>query len=339
MRILLVSSMYPGAADPDFGTFVKGMADEIERQGHDVARAVVDRRAGSVGKQLALAGRALSRARAFRPDVVYAQYLFPAGGAAALAAAAVGRPLVVTALGRDVRNVGDVPGFRAATRVVLARADAVIATSQFIRRGLVERFPRVPVDVVSDGIDLERFRGRDAEEARRRVGWEGEPPRFLCVGALDERKNVRRLADAFRRLGGGSLAFVGEGPERAALAGRPRVHLVGRVPNAVVADWIAASDVICQPSLVEPFGHAILEAMASERSVVATAVGGPPEFVAPEAGVLVDPTSVEAIEEGMRAAAELPSPNLAAREAAAVYDVRGEATRVIEILERVRVSR
>ena len=331
--------MYPGPRAPDFGTFVKQMADAIERQGHELARAVVDRREGSVAKQLALALRAVREARRFRPDVVYAQYLFPAGGAAALAAAAARTPLVVTALGRDVRNVGQIPGFRAATRAVLARADAVVATSDFIRRGLVERFPGTRVEVISDGIDLDRFRARDADEARRLVGWDGEGPRFLCVGALDERKNVVRLAEAFARLGEGSLAFVGEGPARPSLEGRPRVRLVGRVPHAEVVDWLAAADVVCQPSLVEPFGHAVLEAMACERSVMATNVGGPPEFVTPDAGVLVDPASVDSIEAGLRAAVRLPRPNPAARRAAEPYEVNREAARVVNVLESVRAAR
>jgi glycosyltransferase involved in cell wall biosynthesis len=92
--------------------------------------------------------------------------------------------------------------------------------------------------------------------------------------------------------------------------------------------------VLCQPSLVEPFGQAILEALASERSVVATRVGGPPEFVPPAAGVLVDPTSVESIADGLRAAAELPSPNPAAREAALPHDLRRQAERVERVLEQ-----
>ncbi|HSJ92810.1 MAG TPA: glycosyltransferase [Gaiellaceae bacterium] len=125
---------------------------------------------------------------------------------------------------------------------------------------------------------------------------------------------------------------TGDGPARAALEGRPGVTLAGRVSHDAVPDWIAACDVLCQPSLVEPFGIALLEAMAGERSVVATAVGGPPEFVTPGAGVLVDPASVEAIADGLRAAAELPSPNPAAREAAARHDVREEARRIAEIL-------
>jgi sucrose-phosphate synthase len=91
--------------------------------------------------------------------------------------------------------------------------------------------------------------------------------------------------------------------------------------------------VLCQPSLVEPFGQALLEALASERSVVATRVGGPPEFVPPEAGVLVDPASVASIADGLRAAAELPSPNPAARQAATGHDVRLQAERVERVLE------
>jgi glycosyltransferase involved in cell wall biosynthesis len=72
--------------------------------------------------------------------------------------------------------------------------------------------------------------------------------------------------------------------------------------------------------------------MASERSVVATRVGGPPEFVTPGAGVLVDPTSVDAIAAGLEAAVELPSPNPAARAAAAGHDVRRQAERVERVL-------
>ena len=44
------------------------------------------------------------------------------------------------------------------------------------------------------------------------------------------------------------------------------------------------ADVVCAPSLLEPFGQSILEAMATGKTVVATRFGGPPEFVTPEAG-------------------------------------------------------
>ena len=101
---------------------------------------------------------------------------------------------------------------------------------------------------------------------------------------------------------------------------------------------LAAADVLCQPSLVEPFGQAALEALACGRSVVGTTVGGPPEFVPAGAGVLVDPLDEEALVAALRDAAALPVPNPAAREAAELHDVRRQAERVEAILERA-VSR
>jgi glycosyltransferase involved in cell wall biosynthesis len=95
---------------------------------------------------------------------------------------------------------------------------------------------------------------------------------------------------------------------------------------------MAAADYLCQPTDGEAFGQAILEAMACERSVLATTRGGPPEFVPPEAGVLVDPTVDGEIDRGLRELARLPSPNPAARKAAEAHDVRVQAKRIAEIL-------
>jgi glycosyltransferase involved in cell wall biosynthesis len=338
VRILLVSNMYPGAAAPDFGTFVAQLERELIAQGHELERAVIDRRGGSALKYASLGGDALRAALRFRPDVVYAHYLVPTGTLAALAALAAGAPLVLTAHGRDVRNIGQIPGVRPATRFACGRAARVIAVSGYLRDELLRRLPELDgkIDVVDCGVDLTRFRGRDAGSAREAVGWRGDGPFFLFVGSLSPRKNPLRLLEAFERLGAGQLAFVGDGPLRPQLEGHARVRAVGPVPHARVADWIAACDVLVQPSTVEPFGQALLEAMASERSVVATKIGGPPEFVSEDAGVLVDPRSVDDIEEGLRAAARLPRPNPAARAAAAGHDVRRQAARITAILERAR---
>jgi glycosyltransferase involved in cell wall biosynthesis len=111
------------------------------------------------------------------------------------------------------------------------------------------------------------------------------------------------------------------------------VTLAGRVPQSDVPQWVAACDVLCQPSLLEPFGQATLEAMAMERTVVATKVGGPPEFVTPEAGVLVDPEDTDALATALERAVAMPSPNPAARVAAAEHDVKRQAARMAAILE------
>jgi glycosyltransferase involved in cell wall biosynthesis len=256
--------------------------------------------------------------------VVYAHFLVPSGLIAALAG---GAPLVVTAHGRDVRNIGAIPGVAAATRLVLRRAAAVICVSDYLRGELETKLPeaRGKVEVVSSGVDRERFSVTEPPAG---------PPGFLCVGALDERKNVVRLADAFDRLPEGTLTFAGDGPLRSRLQGRERVRLLGRVPHDEIPRLLSESRVLAQPSLVEPLGQALLEAMSCGRSVVATRIGGPPEFVPPEAGVLVDPLDLDALARGLAAAAALPCPNTAAREATADHDVQRQADRIEAILSR-----
>jgi len=326
--------MYPGPSAPDLGVFVKQLADELDRAGNEVSRVVIDHRGGSPAKYGGLAARALAEARRFHPDVVYAHFLFPAGAAAAFAARRVGARLVLTAHGRDVRNVGAIPGVATATAAAIRRADAVIAVSDFLRRELEAKVAdaRGKVHVIDSGVDLARFRHRDPAPLRAELGWESPGTHYLCVGTLDDRKNVVRLADAFATLDEGSLVFAGDGPLRTQLEGRERVRLLGRVAHQRVADLVAASDVVCQPSLIEPFGQVVLEALASERPVVATRIGGPAELVTPETGVLVDPGSVDSIESGLRAAANLPRPNPAARAIAEEHDVVKQAARVARLL-------
>ena len=326
--------MYPGPSAPDLGVFVKQLADELDRAGNEVSRVVIDHRGGSPAKYGGLAARALAEARRFHPDVVYAHFLFPAGAAAAFAARRVGARLVLTAHGRDVRNVGAIPGVATATAAAIRRADAVIAVSDFLRRELEAKVAdaRGKVHVIDSGVDLARVQHRDPAPLRAELGWESPGTHYLCVGTLDDRKNVVRLADAFATLDEGSLVFAGDGPLRTQLEGRERVRLLGRVAHQRVADLVAASDVVCQPSLIEPFGQVVLEALASERPVVATRIGGPAELLTPETGVLVDPGSVDSIESGLRAAASLPRPNPAARAIAEEHDVVKQAARVARLL-------
>src|SRR5918992_545562 len=225
--------MYPGPGDPDLGPFVAQVERALAERGHELERAVLDSRSGGKRRHLRLAAQAARAARRFRPEVVYSHFLVPTGFSAGLVTRA---PLVATAHGRDVRNIGAYPGVRAATRFVARRASALIAVSDYLRRELELKVPeaRGKTHVVSSGVDLERF----------------------TVAARH-----------------------GSGPLRTKLEGRTNVEVVGRVPHDEVPRYVAAADVLAQPSLVEPFGQALLEAMAMGRSVVATRVGGPPEFV------------------------------------------------------------
>jgi len=196
VKILLVSQMYPGPGDPDLGVFVAQLERALRERGHEIERAVLDSRAGGKRRYLTLTRRAVSAARRFKPDVVYAHFLVPTGAIAGLASRA---PLVVTAHGRDVRNVGAIRGVGTLTRGTIRRASAVIAVSDYLRRELEAKVPeaRGKTEVIDSGVDLERFRVKPAPDGlplpRRAHGaQERRPPRRRLRRARTGHADVRR---------------------------------------------------------------------------------------------------------------------------------------------------
>jgi glycosyltransferase involved in cell wall biosynthesis len=85
---------------------------------------------------------------------------------------------------------------------------------------------------------------------------------------------------------------------------------------------------------VEPFGQVVLEAMAMQRPVLATAVGGPAEIVTDAAGALADPYDVESIRAGLEKAIALGVPNPAGRIVAAEHDLSTQVARIESVLQR-----
>ncbi len=337
MRIQLVTQMWPGPDDPDLGSFLVPIRRELERRGHEVELTAIDHRRSSRTKYARLTRESIATARRTRPDVIFAHMLFPAGMSAALASIASGAPLVVMAHGQDVANIGEIRGVGAATRFVVGRASAVIANSRWLADQLAVSIPsaRPKTSIADCGIDLAQFTPADAAPAREALGWDGPGPGVRLRRLADraqERDPARRCVRAARR----GAARVRRRRAAAAAARGP-----GRCAGSSAGSrrrrcraWIAAADVLCQPSIREPFGQATLEGLAMERTVVATRVGGPPEFVTPEAGVLVDPFDGAELAEALRLAAAMPTPNPAARAAAAAHDVEIETGRMLEVLER-----
>ena len=288
---------------------------------------MLDTRAGGKLRYLELARRTL---RAARPDVVYAHFLVPSGLIAALGTRA---PLVVTAHGRDVRNIGELPGIAAATRLVVRRAATVVCVSDYLRRELETKLPaaRGKTEVVSSGVDLERFAVAPAPDG---------PPRFLCVGALEERKNVVRLADAFARLGEGTLTFAGDGPLRAQLEGRDGVRARSAACRTTrCRALLAESHVLCQPSLIEPLGQALLEGDGRRPLGRRDAHRRPARVRPARRG---RPRRPARRRRARRRAASrrrrCRARTTAAREAAAAHDVRRQAERIEAILSRAAAA-
>ena len=272
--------MYPGPDTPDLGSFVATLEHALEARGHELARAVVDRRGGR-DRHARLAVDVLRTAHSFQPDVVYAHFLVPAGLLAALAGRA---PLVVTAHGQDVENARRSRAVRAATQLTVRRAHAVVAVSAWLLDRLVEVVPDALREELGDRLRRRpRASSRRATRQRRGRRWAGR--RRERDSSASARSASARTCSGSRARSSNEARASSRSSATARCVARSRagrsIHLAGTVDHARVAAWIAAADVVCQPSLVEPFGLSTLEGLASGRSVVATSVGGPPEFVPP----------------------------------------------------------
>jgi glycosyltransferase involved in cell wall biosynthesis len=322
--------MYPSPERPEYGVFVARLADALRERGNDVRDVVLQ--AGNRGPvstpraYASLARRARAAVAQHRPDVVYAHFLVPTG----LVAMATGVPYVITAHGADVRNVRRSPVVAALTKQVLRRSAAVICVSEYVATQLAAP-DGVTVEVIDCGVDTARLRPLPRAEDVN-----GNGPRFLYIGSLTRRKNVERLQQAFAKLGGGTLTIVGGGPLEEQLRATAPVgtRFAGRLSADGVAAEIAKADVVCLPSLEEPQGQAMLEALACGRPVVATRVGGPAEVVTPAIGALVDPIDVDSIAAGMLAAAALPVPLHEAVRVAAEHALPIQAEKVEAVLAR-----
>jgi glycosyltransferase involved in cell wall biosynthesis len=194
------------------------------------------------------------------------------------------------------------PEFRARfagqARDAASRASAIIAVSEFTRQQVIAHLGVAPerVYVVHHGIrDLQR-----AEVPRERV--------ILNVGAIQKRKNIVRLVEAFETVSAewrlvlaGSAGFGSE-EIVARIANSPagkRVSVLGYISPAELAGWYARCSVFAFPSLDEGFGMPVLEAMAAGAPVLTSNRSALPE-VAGDAALLVDPENPDALGTALR---------------------------------------
>ncbi|MCE7937511.1 glycosyl transferase family 1 [bacterium] len=218
------------------------------------------------------------RLRTAAPDITHLQSPYPMGELAWLAAGR--RPLVVSYQSDIVRQrlLGALwaPGLR----LVLARADRVIASSPpYVASSPFLRRVRGKVAVVPIGIDVARFAQGDRAAGRARFG---ERPTVVFVGRLRYYKGLPVLLESLRLLPGVQLVVVGTGPGMRALAERSldlgvadRVKWVGDATEEDLLDVLAAGDVFVLPSThrSEAYGIALVEAMAAGLPAVTTELG------------------------------------------------------------------
>ncbi|HEY6114715.1 MAG TPA: glycogen synthase [Candidatus Dormibacteraeota bacterium] len=191
-------------------------------------------------------------------------------------------------------------------RTAIEAADAVIAVSAGVRNDVLDVYPSVDpgrVHVIHNGIDPEIYHRQPSPDTLVRHGVDASRPYAFFNGRITRQKGLPLLLAAVLKLDPAHqvvvaasspdtpeiAAEVNELAEKVRDGGRDLVWIDHFIPREELIHLHSGATVFVCPSIYEPFGLVILEAMACETAVVASRVGGIPEIVVDgESGFLVD---------------------------------------------------
>lgn len=215
---------------------------------------------------------------------------------------------------------GDLYKLQKWTKYSVDNAAAIITISRSSKNDLVKHLKVDPEKIIISypGFNDEEFKEGLSEEKRRGIlrkyGIEGSY--IVFVGTLQPRKNLIRLIEAFKNINNLKLVVVGKtkGLGRQAwmfedILARPKelgieekIIFTGYISDEELPYIVSGAVAYCLPSLWEGFGIPVIEAMACGVPAIVSNVSSLPEAVG-KAGLLVDPKSVDQIEQAIRTVA------------------------------------
>ena len=237
-------------------------------------------------------------------------------------------------------------------RIARVPPDLVICNSRHTADAIARWMPGVPRDVVHPPVAAAPAVGaRERRELRAELGAGDGTTVILIARRLEEWKGHRVLLEAADRLHGNVVVWIAGSPQRPAeveyLAALTRLAASGSSSGAVqflgersdVPRLMAAADVYCQPNTTpEPFGIALVEALAAGVPVVTTAMGGPLEIVDERCGVLVREPSPHLLAAALQRLIDTPAlrASLSAAAPAQARRVSDPVARLAEVCDLVR---
>lgn len=179
--------------------------------------------------------------------------------------------------------------FYPAVTLSLAGSDVICCPSQTVN-DKISGYSRSSAVVIPSPLDtgeIQRIRSRPPADIRTELGIENGQLFLLFVGRLSPEKNICNLIKTLNFAQTDiKLILVGEGPERKKIKSvidrlglRDRVSLLGRQSHEDALTIMNACDVLVLPSITEVFPTVVIEALALEKPVVSTRVGGVSEVV------------------------------------------------------------
>jgi glycosyltransferase involved in cell wall biosynthesis len=240
-------------------------------------------------------------------DLVFASWLFPDCVVANWIGRMRGIPSFAHAIGSDVNVFAKRKVMRLQILFFLKGCSKIMTVSGDLERKLQGLgIPKERTQVVYNGVDGDVFKLQNRNEARSEISLSAGNKMILFVGRLSREKGCIELLDAFAQLVAIKedvvLVFVGYGSlldelvaKASALGLSKKVMFAGPIAHADLGKWFAAANLFCLPSYMEGVPNVVMEAMSCGVPIVATNVGGIPEVVHSDAGILVNPQEVNSL--------------------------------------------
>jgi glycosyltransferase involved in cell wall biosynthesis len=214
---------------------------------------------------------------------------------------------ITVALGRASANWVNrlIPGKRDAAILLVANRRTRLALPNCARGSIIE--------IPENGVDLSIWTHSPSGSPS------AVPPRFLFVGRLVDWKRLDLALQALAQIPDAQLEIIGDGAMRpawtelaATLGIAGRVRWLGWLPQPECAALLHGVTALLLPSIYECGGAVVLEAMACAVPVIATAWGGPADYLDSSCGILIDPSNPDTITEGFTQAMRtlIADPNL-----------------------------
>jgi glycosyltransferase involved in cell wall biosynthesis len=221
-------------------------------------------------------------------------------------------------------------------RRALLGASAVVTWSKWAGDSVVSDYgvPAGQVHVIPPGVDLRRFRPRDAQRAPG-------PARLLFVGGDFERKGGNDLFEALKPLGDSVELDVVSASAHVPPGLPVRVHRDIQGNSDAVVDLYRRADIFVLPSRGDCLSLAVAEAMACGLPIVATPIGGLTELVSDgDNGYLVPPSSPDQLSRAVSTLVNDASlrQRMGARSraiAVADHDAHRNTTRIVELMRTI----
>jgi teichuronic acid biosynthesis glycosyltransferase TuaC len=324
-RVLMVTGIYPSAARPDKGTYIKSQVDSLVAAGVEVE--VIHPKPGPAPLRYASAAfQVFVKTLTGRFDIVHGHY----GMWCLIARLQWTAPVVASFLGSDLLGVVTPQGgfsefgerIVRLSRWLCRHVDAVIVKSDEMKSKIEGRGQ---IFVIPNGVDFELFRPMPRAQVRAELGWDSD--RYCVLFGSDPRRTVKNFPLA--------QAAVDRLRDRGIDA---ELVIANGLPHEQVAKYITASNAVILTSFTEGSPNIVKEAMACNVPVVSTDVGDVSQLIGHTDGCAVCPGEAGALADALERALQRSEPTTGRRDIQHL-DRSVVAQQVIAVYEHVLKKR